>query len=495
MNLLDRLIAPFSPSWALERARDRRLLAAYEAAKQTRTRRNPKDNRSGDALTQTATTILRGQARHLDQNHDIARGVLNCLVNNVVGPKGIGIEAQPKTLSGEIHKEFANALQKAFKNWAKHPETTGEYNWSKTQRMVARAWFRDGEVISKSLMGNVALLNHKTQVPLSLELLEADHLTNESDLNKNITQGVERNAWGRPTYYHLYDQHPGDITGHLMSRTRRVNADVIDHVKLVDRIRQARGVSVFAAVMNRLNDLKDYEDSERIAARIAATMAVYIKKGSPDTYMPSDPEADDEGRLFPIAPGAVFDNLEPGEDIGTIDSNRPSALLTPFRDAMLKAISAGTCTSASTVSKNYDGTYSAQRQELVEQWVNYAVLSDEFISMFIDPNWNRFVTLAIASGVVAVPSDVDRETLYDAEYICQSMPWIDPAKEAKAHETNIKLKIKSPQQIIRSAGGNPEEVLDQFEKWQFEIEQRNLKDESNEPAQAGFLMPGENDDE
>lgn len=491
MNIIDKLIAPFSPGWALERAKERRLLAAYEAAKLTRTRRNPKDNRSGDGLTENATETLRGQARHLDQNHDLARGVLNCLVNNVVGPKGIGIEAQPKTLTGEIHKDFANDLQKAFKDWAKRPETTGEYSWSKAQRMVARAWFRDGEVIAKSLMGSIALLDHGTRVPYSLELLEADHIADVSDSGKRITQGVERNAWGKPVYYHLYDQHPGDSIGY-QARVRRVNADVIDHIKIVDRIRQARGVSVFAAVMNRLNDIKDYEDSERIAARIAATMAVYIKKGSPDSYIPDDANADDDGRLFPIAPGAVFDNLEPGEDIGTIDSNRPSALLQPFRDAMLKAVASGVGASYSTVSKNYDGTYSSQRQELVEQWTNYAVLADEFISMFVQRVWKRFVTLAIASGVVNMPSDIDQDTIYDAEYICQSMPWIDPAKEAKAHELNIKLRIRSPQQIIRSSGGNPEEVLDQFEKWEQEKQKRNLIDE---PAQAGFLMPGDNGNE
>lgn len=490
MNFLDKLIAPFSPGWAVERARDRRILAAYESAKNTRTRRNPKDNRSGDALTENASETLRGQARHLDQNHDIARGVLNCLVNNIVGAKGIGIEAQPKTLTGEIHKDFSHALQKAFKDWAKKPETTGEYTWSKTQRMMARSWLRDGEVIAKSLMGNIPALNHGTRVPYSIELLEADHIADITEAGKRITQGVERNAWGKPTYYHIYDEHPGGSIGYLM-KTRRVNADVIDHVKMVDRIRQARGVSVFASVMNRLNDIKDYEDSERVAARIAATMAVYIKKGAPDSYMPDDSTADDEGRLFPIAPGAVFDNLEPGEDIGTIDSNRPSALLQPFRDAMLKAVASGVSSSYSTISKNYDGTYSAQRQELVEQWVNYAVLADEFISMFIDKIWQRFVKIAVASGVVKVPTDIDMDTLFDAEYICQSMPWIDPAKESKAHETNIKLKIKSPQQIIRSAGGNPEETLDQFEKWEEELKKRQLSVET-EPAQAGFLMPGEN---
>lgn len=491
MHFLDRIIAPFAPGWALSRARNRNILAAYEAAKPMRTRKNPADNRSGDATLYGAATTLRGQARHLDQNHDLARGVLNCLVNNVVGAKGIGIEFQPKTADGQIHTELADALQRAFDDWAKQPESTGEYTWSKVQRLLARAWFRDGEALSKSLIGNVAKLNHRTLVPYTLELLEADYLSDLDDASKNITQGVQRNAWGRPTYYHLHLQHPGDHGVYRME-TRAVNADVIDHIKMVDRIRQARGVTVFAAVMNRLNDIKDYEESERVAARVAAAMTAYIKKGSPDMF--GTGESSEEGRSFSMSPGMIFDNLQPGEEVGTIDTNRPSALLQPFRDAMLKAVASGVGSSYSTIAKNYDGTYSAQRQELVEQWVNYSVLADEFISMFVAKVQRRFVTLAIASGAVKVPKDVDRATLYDAEFICPSMPWIDPAKEAKGHELNLQLKLKSPQQIIRSTGAKPEDVLDQWERWNIELQKRGIPTHTNEPAQAGFLTPGENDD-
>lgn len=491
MNFLDRVTGSLAPTWTLKRVQSRKLLAAYEAVKPSRTRRNISDNRSGDALTDGATETLRGQARHLDQNHDLARGALNCLVNNVVGANGIGVEAQPKDANGSIHKEFAETLQKSFNEWARRPDTTGEYTWAKVQRMMARAWFRDGEVLSKSLMGNVPFLQHNSKVPFSIELLECDYLADINSSKDMITQGVERNAWGKPRYFHLYKQHPGDYDSYKME-TRRVNADVIDHVKLTDRIRQARGVSVFAAVMNRLNDIKDYEDSERVAARISAAMAMYIKKGDATMYNEDD---DEDGRSFPIQPGAVFDNLMPGEDVGTIESNRPSSLLQPFRDSMLKAVASGISASYSTISKSYDGTYSAQRQELVEQWVNYAVLSDEFTSMFVDKIWRRFVSIAVASGVVKVPPGVDRSTLYDAEYIAPSMPWIDPAKEAKGHDLNLGLKLKSPQQIIRSTGAKPEDVLDQWERWNKELEQRGMKESGNESLETDTEKANKDDNE
>lgn len=478
MNLIDAIIKPLSPTWALKRAQSRQMLALYEAARPTRTRKNPADNRSGNSLTDGAATTLRGQARHLEQNHDLARGILTCLVNNVVGAKGIGVEFQPKNADGTVNRELADELNWYYQEWARHPETTGEYSWAKAQRMMARAWFRDGEALSKSLMGNIPLLNHRTMVPYSLELLEADYIVDLNDHGKNIIQGIERNAWGQVRFVHLYDQHPGEAVG-LRQKYRRVAAEDVDHLKMTDRIRQNRGVTIFAAVMNRLNDLKDYEEAERVAARISAAMAAYVKKGTPDMY--TNPDDDEEDRSFEFAPGVVFDNLLPGEDVGTLQSNRPSQLLMPYRNAMMKAVASGSNSGYSTISKNYDGTYSAQRQELVEQWVNYAALSDEFIGGFVAPVVRRFIRLAVMSGRIRVPDTVDRDTLFDVDYLTPAMPWIDPSKEAKGHAENLRLRITSPQKIIRSRGDNPDEVLDQIEQWNNKLRERNITVEE-EPA-------------
>ena len=52
-----------------------------------------------------------------------------------------------------------------------------------------------------------------------------------------------------------------------------------------------------------------------------------------------------------------------GEEIGTIDTNRPNPNLQAYRDGQLRASAAGLGASYSSISRNYNGTYSAQRQE------------------------------------------------------------------------------------------------------------------------------------
>ncbi|WP_232462756.1 phage portal protein, partial [Pseudomonas fragi] len=75
----------------------------------------------------------------------------------------------------------------------------------------------------------------------------------------------------------------------------------------------------------------------------------------------------------------VVDTLLPGEDMGMIESNRPNPFLEGFRNGQLKAVAAGTRGTYSSVARSYDGTYSAQRQELVEGQLGYDLLQHEFI--------------------------------------------------------------------------------------------------------------------
>lgn len=469
-NLLDRLVAYVSPEAAFRRSRYRTLMAGYDASKPSTLRKFSRDHMSGDFHARKESRALRAQARHLDRNHDIARGALNVLVNNVVGAQGIGIEPQPRSVSGELLEDLAQQLQNLWKNWTRYPEVSHQHNWAACQRLLCRTWMRDGETFAQMVEGNVAKLDHRTTVPFSLEMLEADQVPTEDELFvKDGQGGILRNAWGQPYAYRVLKVHPG--SGYLsamagLSDLRTIPADRMLHLKLVDRISQSRGVSVFASVITRLEDLKDYEESERIAAKIAASMAAYIKKGNPDLY---DGNKDDQGnpkaRAMRFAPGMIFDDLAPGEEIGTIDTNRPNVNLPAHRDGQLRAVAGGLGASYSSISRNYNGTYSAQRQEMVEQWTNYQVLAEAFTSQIVQPVWERFVALAVISGAIDVPAEIDPASLDDALFITQQMPWIDPGKEADAYEKlEANCHISGPE-IIRRRGGNPRDVIDQQSKW------------------------------
>lgn len=486
LTLTDRIVSWFDPVAGMKRAHARTVLSYYEAAKPDRTRKMRRAVGTANHEVQHAGATLRQTARHLEQNYDLALGVLNTLVANVVGPNGIGIEPQPRRADGGIDDALARQILELWKDWCLNPEVTRQHDWASAQRLLCRSWLRDGEVFAQTLTGNTFGLDHGTTVPFSVELIEADlvpmHYAAQSPAT--VVQGIEVNAWGAPVGYHVYKVDPAaDNTASLSisGETKRVSADRMLHLKNVHRIRQLRGVSVFASVLTRFDDLKDYEESERIAAKIAASMAAVIKKGTPDLY---EPDSDGEPRSMRFRPGMIFDDLRPGESVETIDTNRPNPNLETYRSGQMKAIAAGAGPTFSSIARTYDGTYSAQRQELVEGYAIYATLASEFIGRIVRPIYERFIAAALASGKLRLPAGVRPEMLDDAIYMPPAMPWIDPKKEAEAWGMLEDRAYISGPEVIRKRGGNPVDVLEQQARWLREKAAQGI------PANAGQQSGG-----
>lgn len=473
MTALDRLISYVSPSWALSRARASTALAYYEAAKPDLQRKFHRDTRGPNLLADQGAVAIRTQIRHLERNHDIVAGAMDTLVANIVGPQGIAVEFQPRRADGTIHTDYANLLRQLYQEHCKRPEVTRTYTQTALQRMVARTWVRDGECFGQQLIGPVAGLQHGSAVPYSVELIEPDLVPfGLNDTAKGIRQGIQRNAWGQSTGFWVLKDHPGEGVV-LSTQAKLIPADRMLHIAERTRIGQLRGISRWATVIQRIGDIKDYEESERIAAKIAAMLTGYVKRQAPtdEGYTPEiDPATNQpKPRSLSLQPGTIIDTLAIGEEIGLIDTKRPNVNLVHFRNGQLRAMAAGIRASYSSISRTYDGTYSAQRQEMVEQWVHYAVACDDFIGAWLSRDVAAFVLAAQLSGVARRPADVVPITADDVLYVAPSMPWIDPAKEALADLTLVRAGFASEVEVIRRRGRNPDTVLQQVAEWRRKV--------------------------
>jgi len=479
-NWLDRAIAAVSPHTAVKRMHARAVLASYEAAQPSRLRKFRRDQSGPNRLAEKGAVALRTQMRYLERNHDITKGSLDVLVNNTVGPNGIGVEFQPRKLDGSIHEAYARQLTDLYEDWQRRPEVTQRRDWQAVQRVVARTKFRDGECFAQRLSGPVFTLDHGTRVPYSLELMEADLVPFEfSDTARGIQNGCERNEWGLIKAWHVYKRHPGEI---MQIPTIRIPAERMLQVAELGRIGQLRGITPYAPVINRIEDIKDYEESERVAAKIAAMMTGYVKRVAPTSegYTPQlDENGDPVKREIGLAPGMIIDSLAVGEEIGLIDTSRPNVNLVHFRNGQLRAFAAGIAASYSSVSRNYDGTYSSQRQELVETWVHYAVHTDDFVGQLVRTVVEDFILVAHLSGVAPKPADLKPGSELDVLYIAPSMPWIDPAKEALAWLTLVKAGFASEVEVIRKRGQSPDALLEQVALWRQKCADRGLAFDSN----------------
>jgi lambda family phage portal protein len=467
------ILGPIAPKAALRReAASRGLKAFYEAGEPSRLRKTRTDKRSANAQNERSATPIRTAARHLDENFDIASGILDTLVANTVGT-GIWPEPQVMLTDGTPAKDLNRQLLKWFEDWRFRPEVTWQHDYFGFMRLIARSWFRDGEVFSQRITGTVLGLDHGTVIPYSLEGIEADLVPYDlTDAARGIIQGIEVSAWGRPRAYHVYKGHPGDSST-TSTQTKRVVSDNVMHLAMRKRLHQLRGISVFATVLNRLDDIKEIDEAERIAAKVAASMSAVIKKGGPESY--EAPDVAGEPREMAFESGMIFDELQPGEDVSSINPTRPNNALIPFRDSQLRAAAAGVGSAFSSISKNYNGTFSAQRQELVEHYLIYQMLAGPIVYGFCQPVWDGFVDAARVSGKLIVPKNVDLETLYDCTHTGPAMPWIDPEKELNAHILAMKWGFKARSKIIRSTGANPDQVNQEILRDQQELEELGIE--------------------
>lgn len=427
---------------------------------------------SPDAAMQQAGTSLSEWGRYLDENHDLAIGVLDDLVTNIVGT-GIHIEPQP-VVGGRENRDLAEQINDEFMRWCRRPEVTGELPWAELQRLGCRSWLRDGEFFAQHVGALAPYPWADGEVRYRVEFLEsamvpllpygAGPATTPDAAMAGARQGVFLNEWNQPTGYVVYLRHPHDYTVSTvatglagdLTRTKVVPAIGMMHVKFVRRWPQTRGVPILHGVIRRMQDIKHYEDSERIAARVAADMCAYIRKSADNVYETTDGTFDN--RPERMQAGRIFDDLLPGEEIGTISHDRPNAGLGEYRSQMLKAVAAGTGTRYSSIAKDYDGSYSAQRQETVETRPHYLRLRHYFVEKFVRPVYESWLQQAWLQGVLTVPPAVLFEDLRKAEYIGPGMPWIDPMKEVQADALAVENGFVTREQVIINRGGDPRQV-------------------------------------
>ncbi len=114
---------------------------------------------------------------------------------------------------------------------------------------------------------------------------------------------------GQAEKYLVYKNYP--VTGR-QSETKEIAAENMVHLKFTRRLHQTRGTSMLSGVLMRISALKEYEDAELVAARIAAALGLYIRKGDGQDYEEPVTNKDNDRELH-ITPGIIYDDLRKGK--------------------------------------------------------------------------------------------------------------------------------------------------------------------------------------
>jgi lambda family phage portal protein len=397
-----------------------------------------------------ATTAAR-RAGWYARNNPWVTTAVDSLVGNVVGA---GIKPQ----STHPDRAVRETLQALWLRWTDHADAGGLADFHGLQSLAVRAMIESGENFARLRVSPEV----GSSVPLSIELLDREQVP--TDLHREIgggariRAGIEFNSAGHRVAYRVLPSRPGDSLGPLRMDPVRVPAADCLHLFKPLAAGQLRGITWLAPVLLRLHELDQFEDASLVKAKVAALFTGFIT--DPDGTVGGLSGDNNSGVLtVGMEPGSLIP-LPPGADIRFSTPTEHDAYA-PFVKNHLRAVAAGMGLPYELVSGDLEGvTYSSIRAGLIEFRRRVDQLQHNIVVyQFCRPVWERFVRLAVLSGVLPA-HDFDKNP---AAYLgCQWLPpkfdYVDPKKDVEAEILAIDAGLKSRTQAISERGYDAENI-------------------------------------
>jgi len=405
----------------------------------------------------------RSRARRAYWESTIARAAINRLVDNAVGT-GLSLVSSPAwdlvdpTRSPEDRQKWQRDVNVRFWLWAQshEPDSEGRRSFGELQRFEFLSRLRDGETpVILRYSGDSSRMS-----PVAMQFLEADAIQDPDnsfvsaakERGNKIYDGVEVSATGETIAIYALDDATNKFTRiPSMGMKRRF----LVYPRMTDIPNQTRGVGPLAPVIHELEKLTDYELAEIEAAVVNATIAAYILPSptapashaltgivarnttAPASNTTGTPEPK-EGKIDKT--GIIIQTLKAGEDVKSFDTKRPNLNFEAFTRAIIKQVSAALSIPIEVLEETFNQNYSASRASLILWWMFIENCRSSTVSQFLNPIYEAWFSEEIATGRIKAPgydSPLLRRAWLAASWVGQSMPSIDPLKEANADDVRL----------------------------------------------------------
>jgi lambda family phage portal protein len=463
----DSLIGFFSPRSQLKREQYRLHLSQlrkYDAAgRGRRWKGNRATGLSVNAENAGQKNIIRNRARDLVRNNAYAQKAVHGLSTQIVG-KGIMPAMSPNDLE----------MRNAWRRWAETTECDydGRLNLYGLQQLFMRTIVESGECLIRKR----AVRRSDSSIGIKLQILEPDFIDDQITIGSSkvvkghkIIEGIEFDPQGRRTYYHLFENHPGNngvdlkIKNTLVSKP--IKAENIIHGYRIDRPGQVRGVSWLHAVALRLKEIKEYEDAQLIRQKIAACYAGFIRDMDGDIEK-TQSEID---AIEKFEPGMI-EELGPGKTIEFANPPQVSDSYDAYMSSMLHGVAAGLNMSYEALTGDLSQVnFSSARMGWLDFHRNIEVWRERImIGQFCNPVYNWFAgQLNMLDESIAAPDMMD--------WTAPRRDMIDPTKEVPAKIKEIRAGLSTLSDAIRERGKNPRDYLTEYKSDNDMLDELNLK--------------------
>lgn len=441
---------------------------------------------------------LRARSRDLARNDDTARRFLSLLKQNVLGHRGVILQAKNKLRNGKPDKRWNNEIEaawKAFGSKYRHrgqslaPSACGQMTLRQIQWLVLQSRAIDGECFVQILRGYPHNPHCFAMRLLNPDLLDSTYNTQAANGNR-IEMGIELDEFDRPVAYHFSpDQTYQGLSSHTRPRVR-IPADQIIHIFRKEHVGQLRGIPDFAAIMHKAKMLNGVHEAIVVGWRVAAAkMGFFVTKDSEDLPDPAaDPDEYNDDRTAPdnsfdATPGS-FEYISDSVDFKSFDVDYPTSTYGEGYKVFMRQLSNGLNVSSPTLSNDYsDVNYSSLRQALLEDREGWRCVQAEMVDDFLQPLFDEWYLWSVDMPQVLAIPESKRNLRPAVLWNPRGWPWVDPLKEVKAQVEAVNGNLRTRQSVMAEINGDDfTETVDTLQDEQEALRERGL---NPQPAAAG----------
>lgn len=425
---------------------------------------------SADDIIQRHQRVLVARSREQAANNDYGKKFVRMSRTNIVGPRGVMLQAQSKDADGTLDRAANDAIETAFKEWGKaeNCDVTGKQSWRAIQGSCINTAAVDGEYMARKIFGRDA-------GPWGFALQMLDPQRCPPDFNDPrppaggfIRHGIHFNKYGRPLAYYFTttDEAESDYF-HGGRHFVRVPAAEIIHGFLQDIVGQKRGLPWMATALWRLRMLGGFEEAALVNARASAAKMGFLEWDTQSGFGPNT-EGDEDEEIIVDGEAGTYQELPPGLKVNAVDWQWPNGDFAPFHKSMLRGVASGLGVAYNNLANDLEGVnFSSIRSGTLDEREYWKELQEWLIESLHEKVFAEWLPRALLSGRIKLANGgtlkAERIEKYRAiAWQPRRWQWVDPKNDMQAAVASKDNLLDSPGHIIREQGRDPETVWREF---------------------------------
>ena len=400
LNVIDRVIGAVSPKAGAERAAWRSQYEAYRGnydASDTGRLQSQwnTQNLSAEMTDRYERDTVRARARDLERNSDVMNSVLRAFKRNVIGG---GLQVRITTGEPELDCE----LEHMWNQWCRRGncDVTGQQSFVQIVRMCVQRKVADGGILVVKRYTSQGVLPFQIQV-LEVDELDTTQIQPKKQGNK-VAGGIEYNRWNRPEGYWIRQY---SVDGYTLMKPVYLEAKDVIFYYTRKRPSQVREMSDLSPTLTRIKDMNEFMTAVTIKEKIAACLAVFIKRVNPSgppgkgREARNGPSVQYEGKR--VVPGMIME-MNMGDEAQMLNPTGQGTDATAFIKAQQRMISSANGLSYEATSRDMSETnYASARQSMIEDDLTYDEEKELLIECLLDEVYESFVISCWLKGVIS----------------------------------------------------------------------------------------------